>query len=221
MKVSTLLKCLDCDKLAREEDVEYSRLYECGCGNMFTREDSPSGSSQCPQCNKFAARIDANAGTRQDVALCPDCAMSEMEEAEGYSCDECDELFEDEEEAARHAGSHSDEPAAGTEALAAVGAVLSIKNKDDRTAIETHGEDDAKEWMAYQAEAGSPDLSHQAAAFAASEGFDQRLARGGPDGAGYTDNRAMARILYEHSFTSFVHAFAGLNITFSRRALPS
>lgn len=79
---ATRRKCHGCDALL-EEDAEVEQAYECGnCGTQFGRDDSPSGNHQCPDCNKFAAKMDPDEG-----GVCPECRMvNEVEEVYVITC---------------------------------------------------------------------------------------------------------------------------------------
>lgn len=55
IEVEDVQVCSGCKAVLEEGDIE--PVYECGdCGEEFTKDDSPNGNNQCPQCNKFAAR---------------------------------------------------------------------------------------------------------------------------------------------------------------------
>lgn len=76
MDIQTVLVCPDCGMVFDEEpeNNEPEPLYECSCGETFTRSNSYSGDNhQCPQCMKFASKLADQA--------CPDCAV-ELEEEE-------------------------------------------------------------------------------------------------------------------------------------------
>jgi rubredoxin len=88
-------KCDSCDTVFSTID-DMVVLYECGnCGTVFTRDDSSDGcSNRCPDCNKFSSK-------KTDLG-CPDCGQGECEEMRGYSCDKCEEVFEEETDLADH-----------------------------------------------------------------------------------------------------------------------
>jgi len=75
-------QCQDCSAIKTEEG---GPLYECGeCGTLFNRSSSANGNHQCPNCNRFAQRID-------DMS-CAECEQFEIKEVWAVECDCCEEL---------------------------------------------------------------------------------------------------------------------------------
>ena len=86
-------KCGDCDAVFADENQGEGSVYECGnCGTRFTYGSNDS--NRCPDCGKFSAK--------QGDEGCPDCQEGVLEETDGYLCEECDEVFEDEEQYIEH-----------------------------------------------------------------------------------------------------------------------
>jgi hypothetical protein len=75
--VIPLFFCGGCDKTYEEDAVtDAGPLYECGgCGTIFTRSTSANDNHQCPECNKFGAKM-------ADVS-CPEGCEDELEERTG------------------------------------------------------------------------------------------------------------------------------------------
>jgi ssDNA-binding Zn-finger/Zn-ribbon topoisomerase 1 len=71
--MNRLYICDDCDEVYKEDDGMIEPVYECyECGAEFPRSQSPSGDNhQCPECNRFCAKV-------TDTG-CPDCAVALVE----------------------------------------------------------------------------------------------------------------------------------------------
>jgi uncharacterized C2H2 Zn-finger protein len=99
----TIWKCQMCDSYEKEENISFEPLYECSfCGRTFTRSGSYDGEShRCPDCMKFSSKLTDKG--------CPECMEGEMEEAEGWECPNCDEIFDREEDFTDHLKEEDDE----------------------------------------------------------------------------------------------------------------
>ena len=63
-------RCDSCDATFQDCD-EAVTLYECNnCGTRFTQQTSPNGNHQCPDCDKFGAKISEHG--------CPECNDGEL-----------------------------------------------------------------------------------------------------------------------------------------------
>ena len=89
---ATRLKCTECGHLFTEEEPGEVRanaepVYECGaCGQTFTQSDTENGDNRCPDCNKFASKMDPD-----EWFACSDCGMAnEGEEVHVITCVCCD-----------------------------------------------------------------------------------------------------------------------------------
>lgn len=85
---ATRLKCTECGNLFVEEEPGEVRAnaepaYECGaCGRTFTKDDTEDGDNRCPDCNKFASKMDPD-----EWFACPECGMAnEGEEVHVITC---------------------------------------------------------------------------------------------------------------------------------------
>ncbi len=84
----TALRCTECEQLTLEPG---GPIYECRCGETFTREESADGEShRCPQCGLFSSLLDEES--------CPECG-SQVEETPAFQCRHCEELYLAESEA--------------------------------------------------------------------------------------------------------------------------
>ena len=86
----TLVKgwgCESCEFTIQDpaDNDDISPLYECGnCGTTFNRANSANDNHQCPNCNKFGAKV--------AEYCCPDCESVELEEIDILVCGGCDEV---------------------------------------------------------------------------------------------------------------------------------
>jgi hypothetical protein len=86
----TFWVCDGCEEITADGDQDaVGPLYECAdCGTRFARENSADGEShRCPDCNKFGRKI--------SEYCCPDCGEDELKPVSGFSCGECDAVFDE------------------------------------------------------------------------------------------------------------------------------
>lgn len=91
--------CEACEKIFSVDEIDTgNKLYECRDHGIFARDDSLNGNHQCPDCSRYGSSVGKIA--------CPEvCGNREgLEELfeEPVQCEECDEIFKDDEALLQH-----------------------------------------------------------------------------------------------------------------------